>query len=198
MTAQTRSVNKSRFEQGDTPQGSDYVDLIDSYLSLADVSAQSVSSPVSVAGALGASTTVSANTIEAQTVSASSASFETLTLAGETILPPSQAVATGEIFITATASFVASGAGSFSILPGTFSAISTLQVETSGSPTLAEIEYTGSATARFEAHANYSVKASANNKLSGLRIGVNASSLSRSQNRRLISSTTDIGSGSVD
>jgi hypothetical protein len=64
MTAQNRTVNKSRFEQGDTPQGSDYVDLIDSYLSLADTTAQSLSSPLTMAGSLGVSATASASTLE--------------------------------------------------------------------------------------------------------------------------------------
>lgn len=85
MTQQTRTVNKARFEQGDTPQGADYVDLIDSYLSLADTTAQSVSSPLSITGALGVSTEVSAVTIEASagrftTVSAQSAMVSALTV----------------------------------------------------------------------------------------------------------------------
>lgn len=75
MTAQNRVTNKAKFEQGDTPQGADYVDLIDSYVSLADTTAQSVSSPLVVSGAVGASTTVSAQSIEAQTIAASGASF---------------------------------------------------------------------------------------------------------------------------
>ena len=64
MTAQTRTINKSRFEQGDTPKGSDYVDLIDSYLSLADTTAQSLSSPLTMSGALGVAATASASTLE--------------------------------------------------------------------------------------------------------------------------------------
>ena len=73
MTSQTRSVNKGRFEQGDTPQGSDYADLIDSYLSLADTTAQSLSYPLSITGAISVSTTVSANSMEATTLTVSSA-----------------------------------------------------------------------------------------------------------------------------
>jgi hypothetical protein len=48
MTAQNRDANKAVFEQGDRPQGSDYVNLIDSFLSLVDVSAQTVISDLSV------------------------------------------------------------------------------------------------------------------------------------------------------
>lgn len=48
MTAQNRNANKAVFEQGDRPQGSDYVNLIDSFLSLVDTSAQTVVSDISV------------------------------------------------------------------------------------------------------------------------------------------------------
>lgn len=46
MTAKSRANLKSVFEQGDTPQGSDYADLIDSFLNLSDSTAQTVTSPV--------------------------------------------------------------------------------------------------------------------------------------------------------
>lgn len=63
MTAQNRSVNKARFEQGDTPQGSDFTDFIDSYLALTDSTAQSVASHVTLSGGV-ATTTVSANALK--------------------------------------------------------------------------------------------------------------------------------------
>ncbi len=59
MTQQTRSTNKGRFEQGDKPQGSDYVDLVDSYLSLADTDTQTITSDI-VVPVLTATTEVSA------------------------------------------------------------------------------------------------------------------------------------------
>lgn len=59
MTAQNRATLKAEFEQGDKPQGSDYADLIDSFLSVADTTAQSVASKVTFDGGL-AATTVSA------------------------------------------------------------------------------------------------------------------------------------------
>lgn len=62
MTAQTRQINKGRFEQGDTPQGSDFVDLIDSFLSVANTSAQTVASKANFSGGV-ATTTVSAVTV---------------------------------------------------------------------------------------------------------------------------------------
>lgn len=70
MTSQTRTVNKGRFEQGDTPQGSDYVDVFDSFLSLADTTAQTVTSQITVP-TLNVTTKVSAVLVNASTVSAS-------------------------------------------------------------------------------------------------------------------------------
>src|SRR3990167_443658 len=70
MTSQTRVTNKSRYEQGDTPQGSDYVDLVDSFLSLADTTAQSVTSQITVP-TINVTTEVSAVLVNASTVSAS-------------------------------------------------------------------------------------------------------------------------------
>jgi hypothetical protein len=48
MTAKSRVTNKSVFEDGDKPAGSNYVDLIDSFLSLADTTVQSVTSDVAL------------------------------------------------------------------------------------------------------------------------------------------------------
>lgn len=44
MTAQTRTVNKGRFEDGDTVTGPNYADLVDSFVSIADTTAQVVTS----------------------------------------------------------------------------------------------------------------------------------------------------------
>lgn len=48
MTAQTRSTLKAVFEDGDVPQGSDYTDLIDSFLSLTNTTAQAITSPLEI------------------------------------------------------------------------------------------------------------------------------------------------------
>ena len=48
MTAQTNAVLKSSFEQGDKPQGSDFADLIDSFLSVVDTTAQEMLSDLTV------------------------------------------------------------------------------------------------------------------------------------------------------
>lgn len=73
MTAQSRVALKSVFEDGDQPQGTDFADLVDSFVSLVDATAQSITSPITVP-TIGA-TTVSAATVSAQTVNGSAASF---------------------------------------------------------------------------------------------------------------------------
>ena len=87
MTAQTRVTNKSRYEQGDKPQGSDYADLIDSFLSLADTTAQTSTSDF-IAPKLIATTEVSAPLVVATEVSASTVQTKTLhatTVSGATV-----------------------------------------------------------------------------------------------------------------
>lgn len=48
MTAKNRSDNKAAFETGDAPTGTNYADLIDSFLSITDSTAQSVASDITV------------------------------------------------------------------------------------------------------------------------------------------------------
>jgi len=77
MASQTRTVNKGRFEDGDVPTGSDYVDLIDSYLSLADTGAQTVTSLLTLSGGI-ATTTASAAAVVCDTVTTSAQRVTTL------------------------------------------------------------------------------------------------------------------------
>ena len=70
MTAQTRPVLTANFQQGDTPQGSDYVNVFDSFVSLSDTTAQSVLSDLVQTQAI--ITKASVATLEATTVSAAS------------------------------------------------------------------------------------------------------------------------------
>lgn len=81
MTASTRATNKGRFEDGDTPQGSDYADLIDSFLSLADTTAQAVTSDI-ITPKIIATTEVSSPLISTTEVSASVGSFSEMTITG--------------------------------------------------------------------------------------------------------------------
>ena len=77
MTAQDRNTNKALFEDGDKPDGTAYSDLIDSFISVADTTAQSMSSNLTVPKLI-ASSEVSSPQVNATEVSASAGSFKTL------------------------------------------------------------------------------------------------------------------------
>ena len=74
MTAQTRAILKANFETGDVPDGTNYVDLVDSFLAIVDTTAQSLASDLTVPTLI-ATTEVSAGDVIATKVSASSGSF---------------------------------------------------------------------------------------------------------------------------
>lgn len=101
MTAKNRTNLKAVFETGDTPDGDDFADLIDSAVSIADTSAQSMSSDLTVPN-LNATTKVSAGsgtftgTVSANAVSVSgNVSAETVTVGGNASV--SAAVTAGSI-----------------------------------------------------------------------------------------------------
>ncbi len=96
MTAQTRTVNKGVFEQGDQPQGSNYADLIDSYVAIADTTVQSLSSDL-IVPILTVTTEVSAPLIRVTTVSAATGYFDTINAGA--------AIFSGSIQVSATATF---------------------------------------------------------------------------------------------
>lgn len=208
MTAKTRSAIKLLFEQGDKPQGSDYEDLIDSYLSVADTTAQSLSSPLTVTGALGASTTVSANSIEASaatittysgtdmtltgTVSASTANFGTL-IVGGTPVAPSTLAAKADVYIEATALATCSSTAAYVSVAVSASSRVT-PVDFSAASTRVAIEYTGSSEKVFEVHGMISAKMNAgSNQDVRFALIKNGALLAGTDITRRISGTTDFG-----
>lgn len=68
MAQQTRTVNKAALEDGDTATGAIFTDLIDSYLSLADSTAQTITSRITVP-VLIATTEVCTPVVDASTIS---------------------------------------------------------------------------------------------------------------------------------
>lgn len=149
MTAQTRAVNKGRFEQGDTPQGSDYADVIDSYLSIADTSAQSISSDLTVPALV--ATSVNATRMVTT-------------------------FAAGEGFNTTTAS-VAASTGGFSDLGLALTVVG--DVTSEFGVTADSLQYTGSETRTFLVSTDFSIRASAAGRALNVRFAVNGSAQPR-------------------
>jgi hypothetical protein len=69
MTARARATLKTSFENGDTPQGSNYEDLIDSAVNLTDSSAQTITSKLTIGNG------VETTNVTAQRIYASAATF---------------------------------------------------------------------------------------------------------------------------
>lgn len=105
MTAQTRTTNKAAFQQGDKPQGTDYVDLIDSFVALQDTTAQSLLSDLSVVTLI-ASTEVSSPSgrFGALRVSASSRFDDAVTIGGAQTVSGAATFA-GAIAVSGSSSF---------------------------------------------------------------------------------------------
>lgn len=85
MTARTRTDLKNSFENNDIPQGSDYSDLIDSFVNLLDTGLQIVSGNF-VCQSVGAAS-VSAANMTATTFAASSVNTTSLVISGKVNIP---------------------------------------------------------------------------------------------------------------
>lgn len=78
MAKKTKSTLTALFETGDTPDGSNYADLIDSQLNLANTTAQSVTGPVSF-------TTIGVTNVSATNLEVTSAVATNLTVTNATV-----------------------------------------------------------------------------------------------------------------
>ncbi len=67
MTSQSRATLKAAFEQGDSPQSTDYVDVLDSFLAFADTTVQTLSSDLVVPNLI-ANSAVSAQEVRTSVV----------------------------------------------------------------------------------------------------------------------------------
>jgi hypothetical protein len=97
MTAQTRTVNKGRFENGDRPSGSDFGDLIDSFVAISDSTAQTLTSNLNVP-------TLIATEVSAGVANVSAATIQVLVASAASVQAMNAVVATaGTLTVTGTA-----------------------------------------------------------------------------------------------
>ena len=116
MTAQTRAVNKGRFEDGDKPPGSSYVDLMDSFISIADTTAQVITSDFGAPKGV-FTTEVSSPQVNATEVSASAGRF-TEVIAASARISGNMSVSGSGTFGDVSAGTVAASALSTPIIDG--------------------------------------------------------------------------------
>jgi hypothetical protein len=109
MSVLDRVTLKSGFENGDQPQGSDYANLIDSMVNLAETTIQTMNGPLILAGGLSAASISTGNITATGIVSAASvwaAVADVTTVSAQTIafttlnVPTSGTVITGNITFT--------------------------------------------------------------------------------------------------
>src|SRR6266511_3421173 len=122
MTQQTRATNTSRFEEGDIPHGTDFADLIDSFVALADTTAQVVASDLKAnnfitTGEVSANnanignaqiTVLQADTLSAGTMTAGSLALTNITAANvrtTQLFVASSARVAGNMKVVASAAF---------------------------------------------------------------------------------------------
>jgi len=171
VAQQTRVVLKGKYESGDVPQGSDYVDLIDSFPTLADTTTQSITSDLSVPGLI------------VTNLSAASAN-----VTGGLRIEGVITVSGGTNFLSQSQGFLFTEVTGLASASATFVEVnisaSTLAALTSGfATTAASLQYTGSQTKRFIADIKMSFAASAAITGTWLTVGVNNSAQTRYQQR---------------
>lgn len=113
MTAQTRAVLKSVFEDGDTLQGTNFSDLIDSFISILDSGTQTISGTLSP-NSLNTGTGTFNNIVVSASVSAGSAFFGTASIDTATIIT-SNATTLNATSVSAQSIYV-SGRNQFSVV----------------------------------------------------------------------------------
>lgn len=212
MTAQNRTTNKAKFENGDKPQGSDYVDLIDSFLSLADSSAQSVASHVTFSGGLStttasvaslnstdivfvsaAGTKLDVSSVSAAVVAAASGAFTSLSVNGENV---KGAGASGAIYTQSPGQTVITTATSYVKVSATTTAVSSV-LANFDMPANGRLRYTGTDTRKFSIAAYWSATCTTNSQILGAAISKNGNVLPSSIIERKIGTGGDVGAAAL-
>jgi len=160
MAAKSRANLKAVFEDGDSPQGSDFEDLIDSFVSLTDTSAQSLASNLTVP-VLGA-TTVSAGSTHVNGVATHQNSY---------IEAACELTAITSVEVTAF---------SYTLVSGALSAVNAARFSVSGH----DIVYTDTVTAKYVVDCSMDVRVSAGQSL-WVALGKNSTIQTRSRTQRV-------------
>lgn len=177
MTALDRASLKAIFETGDEPTGSEYGDLIDSFLSLNETTAQTIQGLVTFAGGVGFAA-VSASSVNGTngnftTVSGATVVASTLRVSGRTI-----GHSFGECFIAGTASTTIGVVGTYALAGGTTSAEATNLNDFSHNGSF-RLTYTGAATKRFMVDCDFSVMPVSANQTLAVRIAKDGTTLAK-------------------
>jgi hypothetical protein len=171
MAQQDKATLKQAFETGDAPTGSDFENLIDSQLNLAETTAQTVNGPVNFAGGVTfasiSAAVVGGNAATFNTVSTSALAAATVSAAGIFGLARGECYATsnGVISTTAINSYVVTNVGT--------SADSLAQFTHNGS---GRLTYTGVQTKNFMFDVDFTVSGVTASQNVAVRLGKDGTS----------------------
>ena len=174
MAQQDKATLKQAFETGDAPTGSDFENLIDSQLNLAETTAQTINGPVNFAGgvtfAAVSAATVGGSTGTFGTITASAGTFTQVSANGIFGLAKAECYATGTGLISTTAinSYVVTNVGT--------SAEFTNQFTHNGS---GRLTYTGSQTKTFMFDVDFTVSGVTATQNVAVRLGKDGTSLAK-------------------
>lgn len=175
MAQQDKATLKQAFETGDAPTGSDFENLIDSQLNLAETTAQTINGPVNFAGGVSFATisaaVVGGNVGTFGTITASAGTFTQVSANGIFGLAKAECWATSNGVISATAinSYVVTNVGT--------SAETVNQFTHNGS---GRLTYTGTQPKSFMFDVDFTVSGVTATQNVGVRLGKDGVSLAKS------------------
>ena len=185
MAQQDKATLKQAFETGDAPTGSDFENLIDSQLNLAETTAQTINGPVNFAGG------VTFASISAATVGGNTGTFGTVNTSGISAVTVSASnifgLARAECFATSPGTISTTAINSYVVTNVGTSAESLSQFTHNGS---GRLTYTGSLTKNFMFDVDFTVSGVTASQNVAVRLGKDGTSQSKTTIELRLSATS--------
>jgi len=185
MAQQDKATLKQAFETGDAPTGSDFENLIDSQLNLAETTAQTINGPVNFAGG------VTFASISAATVGGNTGMFGTISTSGISAVTVSASnifgLARAECFATSPGTISTTAINSYVVTNVGTSAESLSQFTHNGS---GRLTYTGSLTKNFMFDVDFTVSGVTASQNVAVRLGKDGTSQSKTTIELRLSATS--------
>jgi len=192
MAQQDKATLKQAFETGDAPTGSDFENLIDSQLNLAETTAQTINGPVNFAGG------VTFASISAATVGGNTGMFGTISTSGISAVTVSASnifgLARAECFATSPGTISTTAINSYVVTNVGTSAESLSQFTHNGS---GRLTYTGSLTKNFMFDVDFTVSGVTASQNVAVRLGKDGTSQSKTTIELRLSATSALFCGHV-
>lgn len=191
MTAKTRAVLKTAFETGDTPDGNDYGDMIDSFVNVTDSTAQAIQSDFRAANvSADGDVKASANVIATDASIANAITCSALTVDGAPVFGE----AYGQLYVAASGVATVASAGQHYVPQATTSAPS-LSGFVHTSPF--RLTYSAGPTRRFVVHATLGIEIAGTADVASLAIMKDGVAMSAEAVTHLIGASAQVHNMSI-